>query len=165
MQSVTIDNGEELDAQVAEVVANAMKDWAIEKGATHYTHWFQPMTGVACQVYRGNADMQASLTGFAPPDGIFYARPCRGDCTDGADRQFPQPYNQHQHYRNRPFPQHDFRASHTDFRRTSGAVQNGQLPCRPHKTLRNPSSRLQHTSRLLTAVRMVRLSVFSLCSV
>ena len=41
----TMDLGEELDAQVAEVVANAMKDWAIEKGATHFTHWFQPMTG------------------------------------------------------------------------------------------------------------------------
>ena len=41
----TIENGEELDAQVAEVVANAMKEWAIEKGATHYSHWFQPMTG------------------------------------------------------------------------------------------------------------------------
>jgi glutamine synthetase len=41
----TIDLGEPLQADVAEVVANAMKDWAIEKGATHYTHWFQPMTG------------------------------------------------------------------------------------------------------------------------
>ena len=37
--------GEPLDMQTAEVVANAMKDWALEKGATHYTHWFQPMTG------------------------------------------------------------------------------------------------------------------------
>ena len=41
----TIDLGEPLHADVAEVVANAMKDWAIEKGATHYTHWFHPMTG------------------------------------------------------------------------------------------------------------------------
>ena len=41
----TIENGEDLDPGVAEVVANAMKDWAIEHGATHYTHWFQPMTG------------------------------------------------------------------------------------------------------------------------
>ena len=40
-----IDNGEELDAGVANVVASAIKDWAIEKGATHYCHWFQPMTG------------------------------------------------------------------------------------------------------------------------
>ncbi|MCH5273658.1 MAG: glutamine synthetase III [Lachnospiraceae bacterium] len=45
----TIEDGEELDAQVAEVVANAMKDWAIEKGATHYSHWFQPMTGVTAE--------------------------------------------------------------------------------------------------------------------
>ncbi len=37
--------GETLDMPTAEVVANAMKDWAIDKGATHYTHWFQPMTG------------------------------------------------------------------------------------------------------------------------
>lgn len=41
----TIDEGLELDANVAEVVANAMKDWAIEHGATHFTHWFQPMNG------------------------------------------------------------------------------------------------------------------------
>ncbi|MFP4698637.1 MAG: glutamine synthetase III [Eubacteriales bacterium] len=41
----TIELGEILDPQVAEVVANAMKDWAIERGATHFTHWFQPMTG------------------------------------------------------------------------------------------------------------------------
>ena len=38
-----------LDSDVADVVANAMKDWAIEKGATHYTHWFQPMTGVTAE--------------------------------------------------------------------------------------------------------------------
>ncbi len=41
----TIREGAALDPSVAEVVANAMKDWAIEKGATHFTHWFQPMTG------------------------------------------------------------------------------------------------------------------------
>ena len=34
---------------VANAVANAMKDWAIEKGATHYTHWFQPMTGITAE--------------------------------------------------------------------------------------------------------------------
>lgn len=45
----TIDEGTALDEGVAEVVANAMKDWAIEKGATHYTHWFQPMTGVTAE--------------------------------------------------------------------------------------------------------------------
>jgi glutamine synthetase len=41
----TVEQGEALTLDVATVVANAMKDWAIEKGATHYTHWFQPMTG------------------------------------------------------------------------------------------------------------------------
>ena len=45
----TIKNGTELDITVANVVANAMKDWAIEKGATHYTHWFQPMTGITAE--------------------------------------------------------------------------------------------------------------------
>ncbi len=45
----TMDEGAPLDISVANVVANAMKDWAIEKGATHYTHWFQPMTGVTAE--------------------------------------------------------------------------------------------------------------------
>ncbi len=45
----TIDEGRSLDLSVANVVANAMKDWAIEKGATHYTHWFQPMTGITAE--------------------------------------------------------------------------------------------------------------------
>ncbi|HBN80588.1 MAG TPA: glutamine synthetase III, partial [Ruminococcaceae bacterium] len=40
------EQGQPLDLQVANVVANAMKDWAVEKGATHYVHWFQPMTGI-----------------------------------------------------------------------------------------------------------------------
>ena len=45
----TIENGRELDITVANAVANAMKDWAIENGATHYTHWFQPMTGITAE--------------------------------------------------------------------------------------------------------------------
>ncbi len=45
----TIDKGQPLDSSVADAVADAMKDWAIEKGATHYTHWFQPMTGVTAE--------------------------------------------------------------------------------------------------------------------
>lgn len=45
----TIDNAEPLDLSVANVVANAMKDWAVEKGATHFTHWFQPMTGITAE--------------------------------------------------------------------------------------------------------------------
>lgn len=45
----TIDQGTSLDPHVAEVVASVMKDWAVEKGATHYTHWFQPMTGITAE--------------------------------------------------------------------------------------------------------------------
>ncbi|MBQ4562851.1 MAG: glutamine synthetase III [Lachnospiraceae bacterium] len=44
-----IQEGRRLDLSVANVVANAMKDWAIEKGATHFTHWFQPMTGITAE--------------------------------------------------------------------------------------------------------------------
>ena len=45
----TIKKGKHLDPEVAAVVANAMKDWAIERGATHFTHWFQPMTGITAE--------------------------------------------------------------------------------------------------------------------
>ena len=45
----TLDTGHRLNIEVANVIANAMKDWAIEKGATHYTHWFQPLTGVTAE--------------------------------------------------------------------------------------------------------------------
>ncbi|WP_432629859.1 glutamine synthetase III [Brotaphodocola sp.] len=45
----TIEDGTELDPSIADVVAHAMMDWAIERGATHYTHWFQPLTGVTAE--------------------------------------------------------------------------------------------------------------------
>ena len=45
----TIKNGEPLDISVANAVANAMKEWAVEMGCTHYTHWFQPMTGITAE--------------------------------------------------------------------------------------------------------------------
>ena len=45
----TIEDGAELDPSIADVVAHAMKDWAIERGATHYSHWFQPLTGVTAE--------------------------------------------------------------------------------------------------------------------
>ena len=45
----TIKDGESLNLEVANVVAHAMKEWAIEKGATHYTHWFQPLTGITSE--------------------------------------------------------------------------------------------------------------------
>ncbi len=55
----TIKEGKNLDIEVANVVANAMKDWAVEKGATHYTHWFQPMTGITAEKHDS----------FIAPDG------------------------------------------------------------------------------------------------
>ena len=45
----TIEDGEELDHEIANAVAHAMKEWALEKGATHYSHWFQPMTGITAE--------------------------------------------------------------------------------------------------------------------
>ncbi|MFZ3114430.1 MAG: glutamine synthetase III [Syntrophales bacterium] len=45
----TINEGEALDETIADVVANTMKDWAMEKGATHFTHWFQPLTGITAE--------------------------------------------------------------------------------------------------------------------
>src|SRR5262245_28155713 len=45
----TVEHGERLDPAHADSIANAMKDWAIAKGATHYTHWFQPMTGLTAE--------------------------------------------------------------------------------------------------------------------
>ena len=45
----TIDEGTELDIGVAHAVAIAMKDWAVSKGATHFTHWFQPLTGITAE--------------------------------------------------------------------------------------------------------------------
>ncbi|MGN0712928.1 MAG: glutamine synthetase III, partial [Anaerovoracaceae bacterium] len=49
----TIKDNKKLDAGIADVVANAMKDWAVEKGATHFTHWFQPMTGITAEKHDG----------------------------------------------------------------------------------------------------------------
>lgn len=50
---LTIKHGKHLSYEVAEVVAAAMKDWATERGATHYTHWFQPMTGITAEKHDG----------------------------------------------------------------------------------------------------------------
>ena len=47
--SASMAAGEELDPTVADAVASAMKEWAIEQGATHYTHWFQPLTGTTAE--------------------------------------------------------------------------------------------------------------------
>ena len=56
----TIEDGAELDPSIADVVAHAMKDWAIERGATHYSHWFQPLTGITAEKH----DAFISSTGF-----------------------------------------------------------------------------------------------------
>ena len=60
----TIREGKTLDANVANTVANAMKDWAVEKGVTHYTHWFQPMTGITAEKHESF---------IAPDDHVFTA--------------------------------------------------------------------------------------------
>ena len=59
-----IKEGRRLDLSVANVVANAMKDWAIEKGATHFTHWFQPLTGIT-------AEKHDSFISPIPGDGVI----------------------------------------------------------------------------------------------
>lgn len=56
----TMDQGERLDPAVADVVASAMKDWAMERGATHYTHVFYPLTGLTAEKHDG----------FLVPDGM-----------------------------------------------------------------------------------------------
>ena len=60
----TIDEGAQLDISVANAVASAMKDWAIENGATHYTHWFQPLTGIT-------AEKHDSFISPSPDGGII----------------------------------------------------------------------------------------------
>lgn len=49
----TIRDGKQLNIKIANAVAHAMKEWALEQGATHYTHWFQPMTGVTAEKHDG----------------------------------------------------------------------------------------------------------------
>ena len=56
------EHGGELSKESADVVANAMKEWAVENGATHYTHWFQPLTGIT-------AEKHDSFVGSADKDG------------------------------------------------------------------------------------------------
>ena len=58
----TIENGQPLDLEVANVVASVMKRWAIELGATHYTHWFQPLTGITSEKYDGFVSPQPDGT-------------------------------------------------------------------------------------------------------
>ena len=66
----TIEEGKELDLATADVIAHEMKEWAIEKGATHYTHWFQPLTGVTAEkhdsfIIRTESEMERFLWSFS----------------------------------------------------------------------------------------------------
>ena len=67
----TIRDGSSLNPKIANAVANAMKEWALEKGATHFTHWFQPLTGVTAEKTR-----QFHRTGWSwqGHDGVFRQR-------------------------------------------------------------------------------------------
>ena len=80
----TVDEGKDLDINVANSVANAMKNWALEKGCTHYTHWFQPMTGITAEKHEafispapgGNIGVRRSgfflsIIGANPPSTFF----------------------------------------------------------------------------------------------
>ena len=58
----TIDAGAELDPEVADIVAHETKEWALEKGATHYTHWFQPLTGITAEKHDAFIDPQSDGT-------------------------------------------------------------------------------------------------------
>jgi glutamine synthetase len=61
----TITNGESLDSSVADEVATAMKDWAVEHGATHYTHWFQPLTGITAEKHDSFLNPSSAADGKA----------------------------------------------------------------------------------------------------
>lgn len=50
--------GEPLDLPIANIIANAMKDWALEHGATHFTHWFQPMTGITAENMKASSRLR-----------------------------------------------------------------------------------------------------------
>ena len=72
----TIEEGKELDLATADVIAAAMKDWAIEKGATHYTHWFQPLTGVTAEKH--DSFITAPRADGQGADGVFRQRADQG---------------------------------------------------------------------------------------
>ena len=66
----TIDEGERLNNDLANAVANAMKDWAVSHGATHFTHWFQPLTGIT-------AEKHDSFITPSPDGGVIMESPAR----------------------------------------------------------------------------------------
>ena len=101
----TIEKDIPLRPDVADVVANAMKDWALEKGATHYTHWFQPLTGITAEKHdsfispASDGSIIAGIFGKAADPGrarcIFFperrpARDLRGQRVYGLGLHFPR---------------------------------------------------------------------------
>ena len=66
----TIENGTHLELDVANSVAVAMKEWAVENGATHYTHWFQPMTGFTAEKHRATFEARG-YTAWDPTSPAF----------------------------------------------------------------------------------------------
>ena len=71
----TIENGTHLELDVANSVAVAMKEWAVENGATHYTHWFQPMTGVTAEKHDSFISPERRWKSHY---GVFRQRTCKG---------------------------------------------------------------------------------------
>ena len=66
-----VGEGKRMDLGIANIVANAMKDWAIEQGATHFTHWFQPMTGITAEKHDSFISPDGGGEGFAPSGVIM----------------------------------------------------------------------------------------------
>ncbi len=66
-----IGEGKRMDTGIANIVANAMKDWAIEQGATHFTHWFQPMTGITAEKHDSFISPEGDGAGAAPSGVIM----------------------------------------------------------------------------------------------
>ena len=76
----TIDNGKPLDSSLADIVANGLKRWALDQGATHYTHWFQPMTGFTAEKHDSFINPQndgSILMSFSGKELIKGALPSR----------------------------------------------------------------------------------------
>ena len=72
----TIEKGQALDLEVANVVASVMKRWAIEQGATHYTHWFQPLTGITSEKHDGFVSPQPDGTAIMEFSGKTISASC-----------------------------------------------------------------------------------------
>ena len=67
----TIEKGQPLDLEVANVVASVMKRWAIEQGATHYTHWFQPLTGITSEKPKRGCGSSSGVLGEQSASHFF----------------------------------------------------------------------------------------------